>query len=618
MISKNRTKLLRILRSNKNISESFLNTVLQDHSMSSSIKRRVYLYSKHDKRLSVEKLIEDLKDTNKDITTYQDGGFKNDKDLEDLEDFKLKIEILLDYLEPCIICLQNSFCTIKTLENVIKNLNETIDSYNSYVCKWAKWKSEKTGEQAGGFLLGFQKSKNRVHPESLCENIEDKLNRMYKIGEAIFSNETHIKDILSSIQKPPTLNWELKNIHIWFKTCFHPFVKMNAPETVIYQGLDKVLKEEVEEVKERRNGSKPRVIVPEQYKNYQTLTVNNESTEGEDVIKMKFSKHPFNRVYIETIIELEQNYDASDSDDEERKHVEIYIKEVVYKDGNCNVNEYDDEDGFSYPVWFEYKQKIYIYPRPNKTTLSDFLKDMYSGLSLYSNASVILKNLLLKQPYDPYRLYYKDNSDLTIQQKPVHFVQGMRGLCWLAAILNTLNFRYNPKNENTFLKTEYRSLYEYAWKTQSLLEFIKYYNYFEHGFWFFKVLAFFHPNPVDMGGYGIHILIDLLDNEQDEMLFISDPTSNKKNMLPLITFRNHMVCIHDNLIYDSNRIFALDIKKYFEIDKKRIKDDEEMILYIKQKKKFDYSELHKHLYQVRGAGFWVVYFKFTDFIKKFD
>lgn len=57
----NISKLLRIITLQKTITRNFLNVIIQDDSIPPSIKRKVILYVNGDRRLSIQKLINDIK-----------------------------------------------------------------------------------------------------------------------------------------------------------------------------------------------------------------------------------------------------------------------------------------------------------------------------------------------------------------------------------------------------------------------------------------------------------------------------------------------------------------------------------------------------------------------------
>lgn len=218
MISKNRTKLLRILRSNKNISESFLNTVLQDHSMPSAIKRRVYLYSKRDKRLSVEKLIKDLKDMK--VAPYQASG--GGWCLGRKKDCNYNLFVVRENEEKKKLEVEH----VKHEEHVVQNERVAQDAMKTALCSLLKTKNCENIEEIGKGAFASVFSYNNEYaykvftdPESYGEAtnninsfIEYIQNREYTILNSDYANLSKIgTNSLFGIHRLTLCDGDLRN-----------------------------------------------------------------------------------------------------------------------------------------------------------------------------------------------------------------------------------------------------------------------------------------------------------------------------------------------------------------------------------------------------------------------
>lgn len=280
---------------------------------------------------------------------------------------------------------------------------------------------------------------------------------------------------------------------------------------------------------EYKNGKRYSFLVTKENTYIESLTYDYKHTHNPNYIPcyVCYNEHPFNKTYIES----------------------NELKEIDKRENKTN-----------YHIWLKVQNEIYIYSRPSLTQIE------------ITTPTIYFKNVLMLHPYKffdiaplNYSRYtdYHDVINTNVQDvECVPFLQGHHYLCWLCSILNIIKL-YELHKEEQYIKEEYRDAINQAMKTQSVIEFIKYFNYRDKIHTGINTISsvLLRLPAYNRGNLPSKVIKDILTNEGlislSKQYLIKHETSID-NPLPIIIFKIHVVPIYTQdatkYFYDSTQI----------------------------------------------------------------
>lgn len=247
----------------------------------------------------------------------------------------------------------------------------------------------------------------------------------------------------------------------------------------------------------------------------------------------------------------------------------VCFNEHPFNKTYINEGKLTEEDSEKqYYIWLKVNNEIYIYPRLPLGKVSG------ENVGIKSISPTLLKNLLILHPYLFFDITTKPiftfdafrTSNPDIEYVPI--LQGSHYLCWLCTILNVIKL-YKLHEKVGCIQSEYQDIVNLTMKTQSVLDFIKYFDYRKKTHKIVNVVSKFVLKlpKYNRGNLPSTVIKSILTDTglwklselYVEQLKKINQTTDLLNPLPIIIHMIHVVPIYiDNNIryyYDSTIVF---------------------------------------------------------------